>query len=151
NGKGELVPVWLQYNQQGLRPPPRGFETCREGDHNSRIEETFRIIVGAATGADLHGSVVINSTEIPPRDAVRRFDSPATASGPAPRIVFDESIPHQEFPSNDPSARWLIPIGFVRWLPVAGGTGQFVARDDSGNPTDTDLIREQRHYAGVVA
>jgi len=31
----------LQYDLQGLRSPLPGFETCREGDHNSRIQETF--------------------------------------------------------------------------------------------------------------
>ena len=66
----------------------------------------------------------------------------------------DESIPQQSFPDPQNRARWLIPIGYVRWLPVQNQPGHFVARDDSGAgglPKDSDQIRIFRRYAGVVA
>ena len=58
------------------------------------------------------------------------------------------------FPDPQNRARWLIPIGYVRWLPVQNQAGHFVARDDSGAgglPKDSDQIRIFRRYAGVVA
>jgi hypothetical protein len=48
-------------------------------------------------------------------------------------------------------ARWLIPIGFVRWQPVQNQPGHFVPRDDTGTTKDSDRIRQVRRYTGVVA
>ena len=143
-GKGRLVPIWLQYAQEGLRLPPRGFETCGEGDHTSRIQETFRIVAGQFARSAQHGSVSIEGTATDPREALTRFNAAA------PKL-WDESVPQQEYPADDPQPRWLVPIGAVRWLPAQSGAGHFVKRDDSGASPDSDAIRELRRYAGIVA
>jgi hypothetical protein len=144
SGKGRLIPIWLQYAQEGLRVPPRGFESCLDGDHTSRIQETFRIVAGQFGRSDQHGSVLIDGIATDPREAFTRFNTSA------PKL-WDESVPQQEYPDNDPPPRWLVSIGAVRWLPSQGGSGQFVKRDDSGTKPDSDAIREYRRYAGIVA
>lgn len=162
DGKGSLIKVWLQYDERRLRTPARGFESCNEGDSNSRIQESFRIVIGERGKAEQRGSVLINGTPTDPLDAVSRFEVFAAPSGggsaPATgRKLWDESVPQQEFPRADPPSLWLIPIGCVRWLPVQNGLGHFVKRDDAGpsaqDPAkvpDADVIRRLRRYAGVV-
>jgi hypothetical protein len=144
SGKGRLVPVWLQYDEERLRFPPRGFESCVEGGRASRVQETFRIVAGQFGRLDQHGSVFIDGVATDPREALRRFN-------PAAPKLWDESVSHQEYPSDDTTSRWLVPIGAVRWLPGQNGPGQFVKRDDSQAKPDSDAIRELRHYAGVIA
>jgi hypothetical protein len=144
DGKGRVIPVWLQYAQESLRPPPHGFESCRLGDASSRVQESYRFVVGQLGHSDQHGSITIDGAAIDPRDSLARFDAAAPK-------VWDESIPHQEYPDDEPTVRWLVPIGAVRWLPAQNGPGQFVKRDDSGTNPDSDVIRSLRRYAGVVA
>jgi hypothetical protein len=157
-GIGRFIPVWLQYDEQGLRPPPRGFERCSEGDVNSRIQETFRIVVGDFGISGRRGSVVVNNTPMDAREVVSRFDAVANPGSTTARTLWDESVPHQEFPDDAPPTRWLLPIGGVRWLPAQNGPGQFVKRNESGpsaqdplKQPDSDKIRALRRYAGVVA
>jgi hypothetical protein len=66
-------------------------------------------------------------------------------------LIYDESVPHQEYSSVSARARWLIPIGFVRWQPVQNQPGHFVARDDSGTEKDSAKIHQVRRHVGLIA
>jgi len=70
------------------------------------------------------------------------------ASNPTGMLLKDHSVPFQDWPTDEIKTVWLIPVGYVRWQPVQGGGGFFVARDPS---TDNAAISAFRHYAGVVA
>jgi hypothetical protein len=149
DGKGRLIPVWLCYDETATQNPRPGFEVCDVADQLSRIQESFRIEIGdQPTPADRYSGVSVAAKNITDAaTALQAFDLAAP-------LVRDESIPQQSFPDPQNRARWLIPIGYVRWLPVQNQAGHFVARDDSGAgglPKDSDQIRIFRRYAGVVA
>jgi len=149
DGKGRLIPVWLCYDETATQSPRPGFELCDLADQLARIQESFRIEIGdQPSPADRYSGVNVAAKNITDAGtALQAFD-------PAAPIVRDESIPQQSFPDPQNRARWLIPIGYVRWLPVQNQAGHFVARDDSGAgglPKDSDQIRIFRRYAGVVA
>jgi len=149
DGKGRLIPVWLCYDESSTQNPRPGFEVCDVADQLSRIQESFRVEIGdQPTAADRYSGVSVAAKNITDAaTALQAFD-------PAAPLVRDESIPQQSFPDPQNRARWLIPIGYVRWLPVQNQAGHFVARDDSGAgglPKDSDQIRIFRRYAGVVA
>ncbi|HEX6437201.1 MAG TPA: tail fiber domain-containing protein [Candidatus Binatia bacterium] len=149
DGKGRLIPVWLCYDETATQSPRPGFEVCDVADQLSRIQESFRIEIGdQPTPADRYSGVSVAAKNI--TDAATSLQ----AFDPAAPLVRDESIPQQSFPDPQNRPRWLIPIGYVRWLPVQNQAGHFVARDDSGAgglPKDSDQIRIFRRYAGVVA
>jgi hypothetical protein len=149
DGKGRLIPIWLCYAETATQSPRPGFEVCDVADQLSRIQETFRIEIGdQPSPADRYSGVNVAANNITDaKTALQVFDSTTP-------LVYDESIPQQNFPDPQNRARWLMPIGYVRWLPVQNQAGHFVARDDSGAgglPRDSDQIRTFRRYSGVVA
>lgn len=144
-GKGRLIQIWLRYDERTTQNPRPGFEVCGTNDQRSRIEETFIVEIGEINAGDRSSGITVGARLLnDPKTALRSFD-------PAAPLVYDESIPQQTFPDSQTRARWLIPIGYVRWLPVENQPGHFVARDDSGADPDSDKIRRFRRYAGVVA
>jgi hypothetical protein len=148
DGKGRLIPVWLCYDETGTQSPRPGFEVCDVADQLARIQESFRIDIGdQPSPADRYSGVNVAAKDITDaKTALQAFDTKAP-------LVYDESIPQQNLPDLQNRARWLIPIGYVRWLPVQNQAGHFVARDDSGAgglPKDSDQIRSFRRYSGVV-
>ena len=149
DGKGRLIPIWLCYAETATQSPRPGFEVCDVADQLSRIQETFRIEIGdQPSQADRYSGVNVAAKNITDaKTALQVFESTTP-------LVYDESIPQQNFPDPQNRARWLMPIGYVRWLPVQNQAGHFVARDDSGAgglPKDSDQIRTFRRYSGVVA
>ena len=144
-GKGILVPIWLRYAEKEAAYSNTVSAFCDVYNRTSRIQETFAVEIGArnenelTSGVKLAGKVLTN-----PKAFLQEFDS-------ASALVYDESIPHQDFSDLSAKARWLIPVGFVRWLPLQNQLGHFVARDDSGTDRDSDRIRRVRRYIGVVA
>lgn len=141
--KGTLIGIWISYDE--LSTPRSGFDRCDGSSYGSRIQETFRIEVGALTATDLNSGVNIAGRAVAdPKTALRVFE-------PSAALIHDESIPHQDLAGLRERSRWLIPLGFVRWLPVQGQLGHFVARDDAGPAKDSDEIRRARRYVGVVA
>jgi hypothetical protein len=150
NGKGRLIKIWLRYDETATQNPRSGFEVCNVTDQFSRIQETFRLEISESELNDTDrssGITIGTKTLSDAKTALQAFD-------PTAPPVYDESIPQQTFPEPEAKARWLIPIGYVRWLPVQNQAGHFVARDDSekdGAEKDSDKIRRARQYIGVVA
>jgi hypothetical protein len=140
--EGLLVKVWLRYDEAAIRGPAPGFENCRVDDQNERIAETFAIEVGEPAGG-VHGTLSIAGR------SVEASNARATFNPGAPK-VHDESIPYQTFPEGK-LPRWLIPIGYVRWQKLAGQPGRIIARNETGDPADSDLIRRFRRYICVIA
>jgi len=109
---GRLVPVWIRYREAATREPSPGFELCRDTDQTSRIQETFAIEAGERAPDEQQSSIVVFGREIPASQVFRAFD-------PADPVLHDASVPQQEFPEADRAARWLLPVGYVRWKPGA--------------------------------
>lgn len=139
---GRFVKVWLAYDEQTGKPPGAGFINCDAGDAYARVQETYRFLIGDQT--DTHKISVAGQT-VNAADALKISISPAAPSLP------DESVPQQTFPSDNLAARWLIPIGYVRWVVVSGGGGYFVDRNIDANDKGDDRIRKLRHYIGSIA
>ncbi|HMC32215.1 MAG TPA: tail fiber domain-containing protein, partial [Candidatus Angelobacter sp.] len=59
------------------------------------------------------------------------------------------SIPHQALPEDDAQAVWLIPVGYVRWLP--GQTSIQAGSFQQRTAKDLPKSESSRQYIGVVA
>lgn len=140
---GQLVPVWLRYQSTETQGPRPSFAVCDPADQNSRIQESFQIEIGDRALPDQRDPILLAGRPTDPRKALQRFDPTATD------LIYDESIPYQTFPEESAKARWLIPLGYVRWKPDTNPTlpGQFVQR----SPDDLAASRELRRYIGAVA
>ncbi len=150
--KGRLISVWLRYNEDATQNALPGFMECGAGDQPSRVRESFLVEIGRKPNhTDRHDPVLIAGQSVDAEQALKRFDLQAP-------LLYDESVPHQFLPEQGARSRWMIPIGYVRWLPVQNQTGHFVPRNDSDRPPgsadtlkDSDKIRAIRRYIGVVA
>jgi hypothetical protein len=143
NPDGLLIDLWLQYDETGIREAKRGFDLCAAGDLSSRVLETFRLVIGRyEREASLRDTITVAGRSIDANDAFRAFV-------PTAALLSDGSVPFQAFPEDDARARWLIPLGCVRWQPnqTAGQLGRFVKRSHR----DHEASRARRVYIGAVA
>src|SRR6187549_265517 len=46
DGKGRLIPIWLNYDESATQNAQPGFEVCDVADQFARIQETFRLEIG---------------------------------------------------------------------------------------------------------
>jgi hypothetical protein len=151
NPEGILVQVWLRYYEESASPPPQGFANCNSGGQFSRIQETYRIEIGERINhGDRHGLVSVAGYSLDAQDVLQKFILPLSKIPPDPPIVlYDESIPYQDFTEDNPKKKWLIPLGSVRWQPnaIPSQAGNFLNRSDA----DKTQSSKQRVYIGVVA
>ncbi|MDT3671289.1 MAG: hypothetical protein ROZ37_13275 [Aromatoleum sp.] len=143
NGPGRLVPVWIAYDEIATGNPQPGFETCATDDQSARIGETFRFVVGQQPPAQQRSPITIGTATVDALDALTQFD-------PTAAKLWDTSVPHQSFPAGKPP-RWLVPLGFVRWIARDNALGYFAKRDLVAADEVGGRIAGLRRYAGVVA
>src|SRR5581483_6936166 len=140
---GRQVKIWMQYTENATQPAAIGFQVCDVADQNSRIQETFELLIGEFTNAsDQRDPLSLDGKPVDALQALTNFD-------PSAPQIYDLSIPQQALPEDNSQALWLIPIGYVRWLPPQTSlqTGSFQQR------TTNDLTRSNsvRQPIGVVA
>ncbi len=152
---GRTYPLWLKYSENAMQPPATGFSNCGATNQNSRVLETFQLVVGDLSLTSQRDPITIDTWIGDAADALTAFDPNATK-------LTDASVPHQSFPEDNASAVWLVPLGCVQWLPnqTLGQPGSFVAT--AIQPTDTGAVllakqtfqsqsKALRQYVGVVA
>jgi hypothetical protein len=141
NPEGRLVEVWLRYVEAPTRAPAQGFEVCGASGNFSRVDELFQVEVGERKLLkDQRDRLTVAGRSVDAREVPQSFDAAAP-------LLYDDSVPYQSFPDAGARARWLIPLGSVRWVPEhSGQPGAFVAR----NAEDLKKSRYQKRYAGVV-
>jgi hypothetical protein len=143
-GTGRLVEVWLAYAETASGNPLPGFESCATDDQHARIGETFRFEIGQQSVSRQRSPVRIGTNSVDASMALKTFDANAA-------VLFDTSVPHQRFPFDEKPPRWLVPIGFVRWIARDQALGYFAERNlDPADKVD-GRIRAFRRYVGSVA
>ncbi|MDH4165483.1 MAG: tail fiber domain-containing protein [Gammaproteobacteria bacterium] len=141
---GRFVRVWIAYQESGGKAPAPGFERCDAGDQYARVREGYRFVIGDVAAAEQRSPVVVAGQQIDAALALRAFDAAAAR-------IEDASIPQQQLPDDNARARWLIPVGYVRWVAYPQGGGYFVDRNLVATDQGDERIRRVRRYAGAVA
>jgi hypothetical protein len=152
---GRSYPLWLQYAEVPAQPPATGFSNCGATNQNSRVHETFQLLAGDRNLSAQRDPITVDTWVGDAAGALTQFDPSAPA-------LTDASIPHQNFPDDNSSAIWLIPIGCVQWLPnqTPGQPGSFVQTTILPADSGPLLAAKQafqaqnkalRQYIGVVA
>jgi hypothetical protein len=139
---GRLVELYIGYREVNFEPPRPGFESCDNGDQSRRVQETFELYLGTRVKhEERHDPVRIGNYTVDAQGALVALDAAAPQ-------LFDESIPQQTLPDRA-QARWLVPLGFVRWKPakLASQTGAFLPLTND----DKAASRAVRIPIGVVA
>src|SRR6266849_207665 len=140
---GRFVRVWIEYDETNAKTPAPGFERCDAGDEYGRVQESYRFVIGDRPAlADRRSPLSIAGQSVDAERALRAFDMTAG-------LLNDASVPQQQFPADNSRARWLIPIGFVRWVAYAQGGGYFVNRNIDPTDSGDDRSRKFRQYIGL--
>ena len=143
--KGRLVKLWLTCAEVASRPPAPGFMACTDAEQTSRVRESFSFVVGEQSSAMAQRApVAIGTVSVDALEAQHVFDSTAPS-------LWDTSVPHQTFPTSGKPPRWLVPLGYVRWVARDGALGYFAQLELDPAENAVDRTRSLRRYLGVVA
>jgi hypothetical protein len=129
----QTMSIWISYGQLMLQPPQDACTQINQPNAFGRVQESFAL------------TVTQNGTK-PPNDLIV-VDGMTLPAPPPPQpgdivVPDDDSIPYQEFSSDDSTINWHILLGQVTWYPPT--LGVFGKLDDS-------KARAGRLYCGSVA
>jgi hypothetical protein len=130
--------LWISYAQLMLQPPTDACTQINQPNAFGRVQEAFALSATKDATGPTNDLIVVDGKSLPAPVA------PGSPSPPPPLpgdivVPNDDSIPYQEFSTDESSVNWYIPIGQVSWDP---STGLFENR--------ADLAVNGRQFAGNV-
>lgn len=139
------VEVWLAYTESETQSPRPGFGVCDPADQYSRVRESFTLVVGARQPSRQRAPLTIAGRSIAAEGALTAFD-------PKAPVLFDTSVPYQQFPDAGVVPVWLVPLGFVRWQPNPDPSlpGNFITRTNDDQANNAMFRRTIGVVAGAV-
>jgi len=119
NPPSQSMYVWLSYAQILLEPPTDPCTLSNQPNAYGRVQEVFSLTVSKDSSGPANDAIVVDGKSLPLPMPLQPGD-----------IVFpsDNSIPYQEFSTNDSTINWHILLGQVTWFPTLGVFGKL---DDS--------------------
>lgn len=122
--------LWVRYDEVATRTATGGMVPCTDAAAFSRVNESYRFIVG---------TIVPSRTDLTVGGEIAK--PAATAAPGEPVEPADASIPYQDFPLDERAALWLVRLGSVHW---DGTVRKF-------RPVaSADRLSEGRNYAGFI-
>lgn len=120
--------VWISYQQALLQPPADACSSVNASNAYARIQETYTLTVTAGGAPPVNSAIVVDGTQTtPPTEPSASSSSSSTSSGssgsstpPDPPLIplpYDDSVPFQEFSTDDSTLVWWIALGRVMWDP----------------------------------
>jgi hypothetical protein len=147
NASPILIYVWIAYQEQLLRPPNDACSTSNASNAYGRVEETYTLTATATSAAPPSGAIVVDGTQM--TSSSSSSSSSSTVLDPPPiTLPFDDSVPFQEFSTNDSSLIWWLPLGRVMWDPHNEVFLQLVPGDPVQSAVSAGYGRE---YVGNVS
>jgi hypothetical protein len=109
--------VWISYAQVMLQPPTDACTRMNQPNAFGRVQEAFALTVTPDSKGPTNDLIVVDGNAMNP--PVQPGSSPPP---PPPQpgdiaLPFDDSIPYQEFSTDDSSVNWYVAIGRVFWDP----------------------------------
>jgi len=130
--------LWISYAQLMLQPPSDICTQINKPGAFGRVQEAFALTATKDATGPTNNLIVVDGKSL--AAPVAPGSPPPPPPLPGDIIVpNDDSIPYQEFASDDSTVNWYIAIGQVSWDP---STGLFENR--------ADLAANGRQYAGNV-
>jgi len=132
--------IWISYAQLMLQPPSDPCVQMNQPNAFVRVQEAYALTAWPDQNGPTDDQIVVDGKSMAPP-----VQPDSTPPPPAPQpgdviLPYDDSVPYQEFSTDDSSLSWYILIGQVAWDP---NTGLFEQRPDSVAATG-------REYAGNI-
>lgn len=162
-----LMYVWICYQQALLEPPADACTSMNVSDAYARVQETYTLTVTATNSAPPNAAIVVDGNPTtPPVEPSSPAPSPSpTLTDPPPiPLPYDDSIPFQEFSTDDTNLIWWLPLGavmldpynlvFVQTSVAAANSGREYAKNVSAEvlaPAGTYIIADRNSPYPPVA
>jgi len=133
--------VWISYAEALLNPPTDACIAASQPNSFGRVQETFALSITQPPATPTDDSIVVNGAQM---SAAVEPKAPTATPPPTPGVIvlpYDNSVPYQEFSTDDSNLNWYILLGQVSWDPH---NEVFVMQTDAWAATG-------REYVGVVA
>jgi hypothetical protein len=111
------IAVWIGYQQSLLQASADVCSSANVSGSFGRVEETYTLTATAPGSPPINDAIVVDGAQTTPP-----VSSSATPDGTVPdpppvTLPFDDSVPFQEFNTDDSSLNWWVPLGRVLWDP----------------------------------
>jgi hypothetical protein len=134
NAAPKQMYLWIAYGQSLVQGSQDVCTSAGTTNAFGRVEESYRIAVTPDPTSPVNDPIVVDGADMTPGPL-------ATPPSPGDIVVpADGSVPYQEFPTDDQTVNWFIPIGRVLWDPH---NEVFVGQPDAASA-------QGRLYAGSV-
>jgi hypothetical protein len=130
--------VWISYGQVMLQPPADVCTRMNQPNAFGRVQEGFALTVTPDSKGPTNDLIVVDGKAMNP--PVQPGSTPPPPQPGDMVLPFDDSVPYQEFSTDDSSVNWYILIGQVSWDPH---NELFVQQPDA-------FLAVGRQYAGNV-
>jgi hypothetical protein len=120
NASPKWMYIWIAYQQALLQPPSDACTAMNVTNSFGRVEETYTLSVTATQTSQPNSAIVVDgSATTPPVEPSSGAGSgtPSTMDPPPITLPYDDSIPFQEFSTDDTSLVWWVALGRVLWDP----------------------------------
>jgi hypothetical protein len=118
NASPVLMYVWIGYQQSLLQPPSDACANMNVSNAYGRIQETYTLTVTQNDSPPSATPLVVVSgiSTAPPAPPSSPPSSPPPLPDPPPIVLpQDNSVPYQEFSTDDTTLIWWLPLGCVLW------------------------------------
>jgi len=136
--------VWIGYQQNLLQATADACANMNVTNAYGRVQETYLLTLTATAAPPVTNSVVVDGVPMTPPPSSSSGGSP---DPPAVTLPSDDSVPYQEFSTDDSSLIWWLALGTVSWDPYNQVFLQ-IPPPIGGGVSATDAGRE---YVGNVS
>jgi hypothetical protein len=112
--------VWIAYEESMLQPPSDACAAMNVSSAYARIGETYTLTVTATSTPPPNGAIVVDGVQMTVPVEPAASSSSSSGSNPIPdpppvTLPYDDSVPFQEFSTDDSTLNWWLPLGQVLW------------------------------------
>jgi hypothetical protein len=108
--------VWISYAEAMLNPPTDACTAANTPNAFGRVQETFALSITQSNVDPTDDSIVVDSTTMSVPIPPSSYPPPS----PQPGVIvlpYDDSVPYQEFETDDSNLSWYIFLGQVSYDP----------------------------------
>ncbi|HEY6352716.1 MAG TPA: hypothetical protein VI636_25245 [Candidatus Angelobacter sp.] len=117
NASAKWMYIWISYQQALLQPPSDACTSQNVSNAFGRVEETYTLTATAAGPPPPSSAIVVDGSTTTPPVASSSSGSTPLPDPPPVTLPYDDSVPYQEFSTDDTNLIWWIPVGRVLWDP----------------------------------
>jgi hypothetical protein len=141
------ISVWIGYQQALLQSSTDACASANVSGSYGRVEETYTLTATTSGSPPINDAIVVDGAQTAPPASSNTTPTTPLPDPPPVTLPFDDSVPFQEFSTDDSSLSWWILLGRVFWDPH----NQIFLQSNADPVLAAAAINAGREYAGNVS